>query len=219
MNKQDTLNYYSNFDADAFTNKPREFNKLIDDTCDIKQRNFSNEKTLKFTTTTYRDLFDAEKNGNYFSIGVNDQLFVPSKYIDTYSELLNGDTGNTLTNCNVRHDMGELPLPTMPSRYQGYHGDIQTEDNMRNLLETNKKSCNPRDQTFYIRSFYVFEQVDVPNPLDSIESMIRCGTSSRYPAGIKKGKNFKTNIDISKVEPSIFQCNTTDQTCRLKMKN
>ena len=162
---QNTLSYFSNFNDSNFNKKqPREFNKLIDDSCALRERNYSNNKTLKFMTTTFRDIFDAKRDGNYFSIGIDDQLFVPSGLIDNYSNLLNGDNGNIMTNCNVRHDLGELPLPTMPARYQLYHGDTDKEDYMRDLIETNKQSCNPRDSHFDNRSFYLFEDcIEKPN--------------------------------------------------------
>lgn len=199
-----TLSYFSNFDNTSFDKeKPREFNRLRDDPCDIKQRNYSNEKTLKFTTTTFRDLHDSNRVKNHFAIGIDDQLFVPTKYIDTYSNLLNGNSGNIMTNCNNRSELGELPLPTMPSRYQLFHGNVDIEDKMRNMIDINKTSSNPRDTMYYNRSFYLFNEcVDKPNPLDSVEEKIRCGVSTRYPNGIKQGKNFRYTNNIENVEPS-----------------
>jgi len=233
-----TTTYFSNFDNSSFNvNKPREFNKLIDDGCDIQQRNYSNDKKLKFVTTTYRDLIDAKKKLNYFGVDIKDQLFTPDYLMDDESKLWLGVTGGRLTNCNVRHEFGELPLPTMPSRYQLYHGDVSTEDNIRNYYEPNKNSCNPRDSEYYKRSFYLFEGIEVPEAMKSVEDNLRCGISSRYPPGkskahsnpvpgntgtvtgtvtqgissevasVKVGKNYKTPVDMMNIKPARFECN------------
>jgi hypothetical protein len=229
-----TTNYFSNFDDSSFNNqKPREFNKLRDDECDIKQRNFSNDKALKFVTTTFKDLIDAKQTKNFFGIDIKDQLFTPANLMDDESKLKMGVSGGQLTNCRVRHELGELPLPTMPARYQLYHGDVSVEDSMRNFVGTNKKSCNPKDDQFYNRSFYMFEGIEKPDATKSVEENIRCGISSRYhvdkvaqwPQGNsqgnsqvnsqgnsqvispKVGKNYKTPVDMLNVKPSQHQCN------------
>ena len=222
-----TTTYFSNFDDSSFkVNKPREFNKLIDDGCDIQQRNYSNDKKLKFVTTTHRDLIDAKKRLNYFGVDIQDQLFTPDYLMDDESKLWLGVTGGKLTNCNVKHEFGELPLPTMPSRYQLYHGDVQTEDNIRNYLEQNKNSCNPRDSEFYKRSFYIFDGcVEVPEAVKSVEENLRCGVSSRYPpanatatatatATIKIGKNYKNPVNMANIKPARFQCNVFPYGCK-----
>jgi hypothetical protein len=202
-----TSNYFSNFDDILFkTHKPREFNKLIDDECDIKQRNYSNNKKLKFVTTTFRDIFDAKKSGNHFGIEMKDQLFVPKRLINKESSLKHGKSGNILTNQNVKHELNALPLPTLPSRFQLYHGNVDIEDSIRNLSETNKHSCNPRDTDYYKRSFYIFtECTEFPDPMKSVESELRCGRSSRF-LNDKKGKNYKKPVDLKVVNP-IYQCN------------
>ena len=88
---------------------------------------------------------------------------------------------------------------------------------MKNLLETNKNSCNPRDSEYYNRSFYIFDctSTEKPDAMKSVESELRCGRSSRYLKGIKQGKNYKKTVDLSKVKP-IYQCNKFpyDPSCR-----
>jgi len=202
-----TTNYFSNFNDALFkTHQPREFNKLIDDECDIKQRNNSNNKKLKFVTTTFRDIFDAEVSGNHFGINIKDQLFVPDYLVNDESALKHGKSGNLLTNQKIINELCALPLPTLPSRYQSYHGDVVIEDSMRNLLESNRRSCNPRDTEFYTRSFSIFNEcIEVPDPMKSVESNLRCGQSSRF-LNNKKGKNYKTPVDINNVN-GIHQCN------------
>lgn len=166
----------------------REMNKQIDDPCYIQLHSEENNKKLKFVTTNYIDLLDGKDKLNFFGISVKDQLFVPSDKMNTYSDLLNGSQGNIMTNPNVRYGFGPLPMPTLPSRYQLYHGDIDVEDSMRNLYETKKNSCNPRELDFHNRHFYIFDDkqgIETPNASNSIENQEfgpRGGVSTRKTA-------------------------------------
>lgn len=166
--------YPANFDDSDFAKKRNnEFNRLNEDLCYNQQRSKSNEKKLKFITTNHIDLIEAKEQLNFFGIGVRDQLFVPGNRIDTYSDLLNGRNGGTLTNCNVRNGFGQLPLPTTPYRGQLSHGDVRTEDSMRNNIEVRKNSCLPRDPNFQDRSFYIFDdkqQIHTPQAIKSVET-------------------------------------------------
>ena len=215
-----TVNYFSNFDDSNFNKqKPREFNKLKDDPCDIAQRNAGNDKALKFVTTSFRDLADAKTKMNYFGIDIKDQLFTPDYLMDEDSKLRLGVTGGQLTNQNARHELGGLPLPTMPSRFQLYHGDVGIEDTMRNYIGQNKKSCNPQNYNFHDRSFYMFEGLEKPDATKSIEEKIRCGESSRYPlnnggVSVKIGKNYKTPVDMFNIKPSQHHCNLFEHSSR-----
>jgi hypothetical protein len=171
----------------------RENNRTLDDPCAIQQRDGDNSKKLKFVTTSFRELIEAKENLNFFGMTLKDQLFVPSEQVDKYSELLNGKSGNTLTQCNVRNGFGQLPFPTMPSKYQLSRGDVQIEDSMRNLTEINKHSCNPRDTMYYNRYFYIFDDkqgIDTPDALKSVESGDfgkRGGVDTRF-ASLKPGE-------------------------------
>lgn len=173
-------------DTDANRGKFREFNKTIDDRCAIQQRNDDNSKKLKFITTNHIDLLEAKSALNFYGMTIRDTLFVPSEGIDTDSGLRMGTSGGVLTNCNVRHGFGQLPLPTMPSRYQLFHGDVVVEDSIRNFLETNRQSCNPRDNEYYNRSFYIFNQergIETPDATKSVETPQfgpRGGSSTRF---------------------------------------
>ncbi len=184
--------YSSNFDDSTFQQvSKREFNKTIDDPCSIQQRTQDNSKKLKFITTNHIDLIDAKANLNFFGMTIKDQLFVPAEQIDSFSSLRQGESGNIMTNCNVRNEFGQLPFPTMPSRYQLSHGDVAIEDGMRNFLETKKNSCNPRDSELYKRHFYIFDNtpgVEPPNAIQSVETDAfgpRGGLSTRF-TGTKK---------------------------------
>jgi hypothetical protein len=176
--------YNSNFDNAAFEQgKSREFNKQIDDPCAIQQRLDSNNKKLKFVTTNHIDLLKGKDEMNFFGMAVKDKLFVPSEQIDQFSSMRNGASGNMLTNCNVKNSFGTLPLPTLPGRYQVSRGDVDTEDSLRGLYETNKKPCNPKDTAYHTRSFAIFTGIEEPNALKSIEPDSfgpRGGKSTRF---------------------------------------
>lgn len=176
-----SLTYNSNFTGYKRSN--REFNKTIDDPCAIQQRQNDNDKKLKFVTTNHVDLLEARNKYNFFGIGVRDQLFVPGEQIDQYSNLLNGVDGQMLTNCNVRNGFGQLPISTIPSRYNVAHGDIEKEDSMRNFYQVKKNSCNPRDSKYHERSFYIFDGIESPNALKSVEGNefgARGGVDTRF---------------------------------------
>jgi hypothetical protein len=188
--------YNSNFDSTGMSSS-REFNKTIDDPCAIQQRNEDNTKKLKFVTTNFRDLLDAKSSLNFYGMTIKDQLFVPQEQMDSDSKLKYGETGGIITNEKFKTEFGQLPLPTMPSRYQLYHGDVDIEDSMRNLGEKIKNSCEPRDTEFYNRSFYLFDDskgVETPNPLKSVEPESfgpRGGIATRFLSRQSK-KEFKT---------------------------
>lgn len=166
--------YPANFNVSSFNKfKNNEFNRQNEDLCYNQHRDSDNKKKLKFITTNYIDLIDAKEKLNFFGIGIKDQLFVPSDSVDTYSDLLNGKTGQVLTNCNVRNSFGALPLSTMPYRGQLQHGDIRIEDSIRNNIEVKKNSILPRDIEFQKRSFAIFNeynQIDTPQAIKSVET-------------------------------------------------
>jgi hypothetical protein len=174
--------YNSNFDSTEFENlKYREFNNIRDDPCYIQQTIGDNNKKLKFITTNHRDLINAKEQLNFYGMTMKDQLFVPADKIDTYSLLRQGQNGNILTNCNLKNEYGQLPFPTMPSKYQLYHGDTDIEYSLQtNNVEANRKTCNPRESHFYNRSFYIFDGIETPDPLKSVEEFNRVGISTRF---------------------------------------
>lgn len=167
----------------------REFNRTIDDPCALQQRVDDNSKKLKFITTNHRDLLEAKENYNFFGMTIKDKLFVPSEAIDESSDLRHGVTGGQVTNCNTRFNFGPLPLPTLPARYQLYHGDVDIEDSMRNLSESNRKSCGKTDPDFHSRHFYIFEGIEGPDASKSVEDKQfgpRGGLPTRFMKRITK---------------------------------
>lgn len=181
--------YNGNFDDSDFqkvSSGYREFNKTIDDPCAIQQRNQDNDKKLKFVTTNHIDLLEAKQAYNFYGMTTKDTLFVPgAAQMESDSSLRLGEQGNILTNCNVRNEYGQLPLPTMPFKGQLFHGDVDIEDKLRTFTtETNRKTCNPKDSEYYQRSFYIFGQtVESPNASKSVETPDmgpRGGVSTRF---------------------------------------
>lgn len=163
----------------------REFNRTIDDPCALQQRNDDNSKKLKFITTNHRDLLEAKENYNFFGMAIKDKLFVPSEQIDESSNLRQGDS----TNCKTKFGFGALPLPTLPSRYQLYHGDVDIEDSMRNFTDNNRRSCQTTDPNFHSRHFYIFDGLEAPDAAKSVEDRSfgpRGGLSTRFLKRINK---------------------------------
>jgi hypothetical protein len=182
--------YPANFDDSEFTKRRNnEFNRLGEDLCYNQQKDKSNQKKLKFVTTNHVDLLEAKEKLNFFGIGIRDQLFVPGDKIDTYSSLMNGQSGQILTNCNVRNGFGQLPLPTAPYRGQVSHGDVSVEDSIRNNVQVKKNSCLPRESNFHNRSFTIFDDkldITTPQAIKSVETpqsgfeLGRSGVPSRF---------------------------------------
>lgn len=177
---------FKNFDSKEFENyKSSGMNKLIYDDC--KQQSYVNDnnKKLKFITTNHIDLLEARDKLNFFGIGIKDQLFVPGEKIDTYSGLLNGVDGGTITNYRIRNGLGELPVQ-IGFKGQGFHGDPVIEDNIRNNIEVKKNACLPRDAEFEKRSFYIFDNLEAPNASNAVEhpqlgfNMGRMGEATRF---------------------------------------
>lgn len=166
-----------------------EFNRSSEDSCFNQRKDNDNDKKLKYMTWNGLDLLESKEKLNFFGIGIRDGLNVPGERIDNYSDLLNGKDGGQLTNCNVRHGFGQLPLPTAPFRGQLQHGDVIKEDSIRNYIEVKKNSCLPKGIDFEQRSFAIFDDaqgIEVPNANRSVEqsdngfTLGRNGVPSRF---------------------------------------
>jgi hypothetical protein len=173
--------YNSNFDDSGFYAKnTREFNKTIDDPCAVQKRNEDNDKKLKFITTNHIDLLQAKEKLNFYGMTIKDQLFVPSENIDKETFLKYGGNGNIITHEKSKSEFGQLPFSTIPAQYQLAHGDLKVENNLLyNSHVSNRQSCNPRDNTYYDRSFYIFDDskgIDTPDALKSVENTSMWGT-------------------------------------------
>lgn len=167
--------------------KKRDLTRTIDDPCYMQQQQNDYSKKLKFVTTNHIDLLEAKEKLNFYGMAIKDKLFVPAENMDENSFLRYGKTGGILTNPNIKNEYGQLPFPTVPGKYQLAHGDVVIEDSMRNLIESNRKSCHPIEKDYHNRSFYLFDDkngIETPNPLLSIESPDlfgpRGGVSTRF---------------------------------------
>lgn len=207
--------YPANFDYSSFEKyKMNEYNKLSEDDCYNQSKNNDNNKKLKFVTTNYIDLLEANEKLNFFGIASKNGVFVPGEQIDTYSNLLNGKNGGTLTNCNVRNGFGQLPILTTPYRGQSHHGNVIIEDSIRNFIQVKKNSCLPKDNQFQNRSFAIFDNtIEVPQAIKSVEtpsvgfSSGRNGTNTRFDNKFEnkqiytaRGINFTAGGDYKKTK-------------------
>jgi len=179
--------YNSNFDDSEFKkgNSYREFNKTIDDPCAIQQRNQDNDKKIKFITTNHIDLLEAKQAYNFYGMTTKDTLFVPgAAQMEGDSGLRLGEQGNVLTNCNVKNEYGQLPFPTMPFKGQLFRGDVDVEDDLRHVVDVNRKTCNPKDSEYFQRSFYIFggsiESPDASKSVESPDMGPRGGVNTRF---------------------------------------
>jgi len=158
------------------SNKARDFNKTRDDSCAIQRRDYDNTKKLKFITTNHIDLLEAKEKLNFYGMTIKDHLFVPSEEIDKDSFLRYGKDGGVMTHCNIKNIFGQLPLPTMPAKFQTGHGNLNyvSEDIRFPHLPpiSNKQSCNPRESEYQQRTFYIFNDklgIEEPKPVRSVE--------------------------------------------------
>ena len=183
--------YFSSFDNSAFSSYENlDSTRLYADACDIQAKNNDNDKKMKYMLTNNIDLIDAAADMNFFSIGLKEQVFVPSDKIDYYSNLLNGQNGGQLTSKNERRcfEFGMLPV-NIPYRGQVSRGDVIVEDTIRNYVQPKKNACLPKDSQFYNRSFYIFDDtlgIETPRGIKSVETPEqgfydgRSGMSSRF---------------------------------------
>lgn len=164
------MNYFVNFDDSQFREyENTDSTRLNSDDCYITSKNNDNSKKLKYFTTNHVDLLKARENYNFFGIAVKQDLFVPSSKIDTYSNLLNGQQGGSLTNCNLRSSFGQLPIQSS-FRGQVSHGDVVTEDRLQKNLEVKKNSCLRRDPDYINRQYQIFTNIEIPNAVKSVET-------------------------------------------------
>ena len=170
-----TTQIYPSNHLDKLTNfekfKMNEFNRLNEDDCYIQERTNDNKKKLKYVTTNHIDLINGH-NYNYFGINMKDENWVPGDKIDTYSSLLNGDSGHKLTNCNIKSEFGQLPISTLPYRGSTSHGDVNKEDSIRNQLCPKKKSTLKIESEYNKRVYNIFDDsqcIETPDPTRSVE--------------------------------------------------
>lgn len=174
-----TNEYEKAFDT-SFTFTPtRNLTRQQDDECEQQQRNKEDMTKMKYFMTNHVDLLNGH-NHNFFGIGLRDQLFTPAENMDGDSYLRHAP----LTNCRVRNNFGQLPLPTLPSLANSRAQDTDLESKyIWPLHNRERKECNPRETTFYDRSFYVFpEEMYKHEAIKSVQKSndYRQGVSTRF---------------------------------------
>lgn len=180
------LNYFADHDSSKFKQyENTDSTRLNADDCYIKLRNNDNTKKLKYFTSNHVDLLKAKEHYNFFGIDVQDGMFVPGAEIDSYSNLLNGSNGQTMTNKNIKNTLGPLPIHSS-FRGQVSRGDTTIESDLKMNGQFKKNACIQRDPNYIDRQYSIFTGIEVPDATKSVESpkngfsMGRVGLPSRF---------------------------------------
>ena len=152
-------------------------NRQKDDQCDIQRSGENNAAKLKYMTTNFVDLEEAESTSNFFSIGFKNGLYTPRDKINEESSLRN----SIVTNERAKTGFGSLPLPTMPGKYfQNAFGDPEVEAGIRGLYTTRDSTLKHYDGMYYNMTFPTFPKDSVyDNMLNFVEVEQRGGENSR----------------------------------------
>jgi len=150
MDTYETLNHspFSGFDANAKFGKPA---GLQSDGCDyssFSRRERESVKPMKYYTQNFFDEQIVQDRGIFFRDGID----VPACAVGASSGLRIGK----MTNVNLPQDLPALPLPTAASYAHG-QGPVPAEDKIRPGSLRGKNASQPRDTSFYNRSFYIFD--------------------------------------------------------------
>lgn len=172
-----TNEYQNAFERPLTFTPTRNLTSLQDDACEQQKRNQEDSTKLKYVTTNHIDLLNGHKQ-NWFGIALRDQLFTPAENMDADSQLRHG----TLTNCKVRNNFGQLPIPTLPSLANSRAQDTDIESKyIWSQLTRERKECNPRETNFHDRSFYTFPEIK-HQAIKSVQKSThyRQGVSTRF---------------------------------------
>lgn len=149
---------------------------LTDDPCYLQTKNNSNVTSYKYMTTSFDDLIKNKEIGNY---SIRHELTSPSDFIDIHSELLE----SKITNCLAyRGTDNQLPVSTIPAKYQLFHGTPEMEDQLRAKDLKQKKSCANVLFNKTARTFAIFDDVngiETPEPVKAVEP-VRFAFSTRF---------------------------------------
>lgn len=109
--------------------------------------------------------------------------------IDLDSKIRYGQTHNK----RMYGDLPSLPLPTTASYING-QGDVLIEDSkLRPINDNIQKSCNYKESQFYNRSFQLFPEGVVRNPMQYIDNIVpkqlECGVSTKTVISEKYKRN------------------------------
>lgn len=170
MDSYETLNSKSKYDANK---KFGSLTGLGSDSNTLDKDEIQSMKPLKFYTENFFDKNIIQNRG----INFNDGFGVPSCQIDQATISRYG----ALTKLNIPQNLPSLPLPTTASYVHG-QGPVEIEDSIRPKSEKDLKTCQPTDQHFYDRSFYIFDGLPI-KPNDCVDNVAqrdyRQGVSTR----------------------------------------
>jgi hypothetical protein len=151
--------------------------RTTSDPCYINNKETSNYDRLKFLTTSFTDLLDAQRNGQYFGSTTKREYAVPADKIDTYSQLVNGVRGDYNSKCyTTRGTNNPLPLPTFPSQINLAHGNFESDD-------LRGSEIRPKNPLRYVpdnisRTFGIFDGMVTPSNMVDITN--RSGEQTRF---------------------------------------
>ena len=181
MESYETINFAN------FTSKDHNFGKRTktsDDKCidGLTRNELSSQKPLKYYTSDFFHQSPCESsNLTNLSKGLNfsNGFGISTSEIDLDSKYRVGAPSNK----KFIGDLGPLPLPTSASFAHG-QGNVLIEDlSIRSRNDKTLKSCAPQDNAYYNRSFAIFPEGIIMNPLDNIEgiapSFIQAGISTK----------------------------------------
>lgn len=161
-----------------FTFTPtRNLTGLLDDECEQQKRDQDDTTKLKYVTTNHIDLLEGHTQ-NWFGIALRDQLFTPAEHMDSDSTL----RFSPLTNCKIRNNYGQLPIPTLPSLGNAHVQDTDKQSKyIWPLHNRERNECQPRDDAFHNRSWYVFPEMK-HEAIRSVQTSndYRQGSSTRF---------------------------------------
>ena len=155
----------------------RNLTRLADDECEQQKRNTEDRTKMKYFTTNHIDLLEGHTQ-NWFGISMRDQLFTPAENMDGDSNLRYAP----LTNCKVKNNYGQLPIPTLPALYNAHVQDTDKQAEFIWPLHNRERGeCQPRDANFHNRSWYIFPEMK-HQAIKSVQSSndYRQGTSTRF---------------------------------------
>jgi len=163
----------------------KKFGKLSrqnNDSCFIIKDNKESTKPLKYYT---RDFFDKEMIQEK-GINFHSSFGTPPCSIDDNTSIRIGD----LTNYNLPRNIHNLPLPTTAGLSKG-QGHVETEQRIRPRIQRTIKPCQPREDRFHDRHFYIFDSLPVV-PNKCVKNVVqknnsyRQGEDSRYTSNKNK---------------------------------
>ena len=168
--------FTSQFKNDFTFTPTRNLTGLLDDECEQQQRDQEDGTKLKYVTTNHVDLLEGHQQ-NWFGVSLRDQLFTPAENMDGDSYLRQAK----LTNCKIRNNYGQLPIPTLPALHNSHAQDTDKEVNLWPLHNRDRKECQPRETDFHNRSWYVFPDMK-HQAIKSVQTSnsYRQGSSTRF---------------------------------------